>query len=352
MKTVLRPLLIAGALLVNACAVSAQAVQPRLTFQAHSGAARNIVITPDDKFLITRGEPCLRGTESVGDNAVKIWDLATGQERGMSKLAGQCIALSPDGKILALADDRSVRLWDTVADREIAVYKTHDSAVRSVAFSPDGKTLAAGWTAPGLRPGSRVAVATLWDLAKGKQIERLEPSPGPLTTLAFSPDRRLLAVATQDFPLIGEATLWDIASGKALSTLVANGVDCLAFAPDGKTLAAGCVANYRNGKKETHHVRLWDFGAGKDIHYLRHEFRVLCLSFTADGKTLASGSELGELKLWDVATGKLRVALPGQPAYVLSLALSKDGTTLVSATGDGVVKCWDLPKILERRGEK
>lgn len=352
MKRTLFPWMIAGALIVTVRAVPAQEVQPRLTFEAHTGSARSGLLTPDDKFLITRGERRLRGLELVGDNAVKMWDLSTGKERVLSKLAGEAIALSPDGKVLALADDRSVRLWDIVADKEIAVFKEHGSAVGAVAFSPDGKTLAAGWNKPGPKPGRKVAVATLWDVATGKQAQTLDPSPGPVRVLAFSPDGRILAVATQDFPLIGDVTLWEVSIGKVRSTLESNGVDCLAFSPDGKTLAAGCLANYHNGKKENNHVRLWDVANAKDLHYLRHEGRVYCVAFAADGKTLASGSEHAELKLWDVPSGKMCVALPTQSHYVLSVAFAKNGKALVTTTGDGLVKCWDTPKILDRKADK
>ena len=77
-----------------------------------------------------------------------------------------------------------------------------------------------------------------------------------------------------------------------------------------------------------------------------------CVAFSADGKTLATGTDFGDLKLWDVAAGKERFALPYQLDYVITVAFTKDGTTLVSTTGDGVVKCWDALKMLERKADK
>jgi WD40 repeat protein len=340
MMRITYPWMMTGALFVAVPALSAQEVQPRLNIQAHSSGTHIVGITPDDKFLITRG-----------DDGLKMWDLSTGKERALPKLSGRVNALSPNGKLLALADDRTVRLWDILAEKEVAAFE-HDTPISAPVFSPDGKTIAAGWSKAGPKPGSRLGVGTLWDIATGKQGLTMETGPGRLSGLAFSPDGKLLAGATSDFPLIGDVTLWDVSTGKVRSTLEANGVHCLAFAPDGKTLAAGCLANYHQGKKESNHVRLWDVGTAKDRHYLRHENTVHCVAFTADSKTLASGTYYGEVKLWDVASGKERVALPRQPSYILSVAFTKDGRTLMSTRRDGVVTCWDAPKLLERPAEK
>ncbi len=320
-------------------ALPAQEVRPRLTIQAHPGA-RIVGITPDDKFLITRG-----------DGGAKMWDLTAGKERILPKLTGRVDALSPDGKLLALADGHTVRLWDILAEKEVAAFK-HDTPIGIPVFSPDGKTIAAGWTKAGSKPLSHLGVATTWDIATGKRGPTMESGPGGLGMLAFSPDGKILAGGTHDFPLIGDVTLWDVSTGKVRSTYPANGIHCLAFSPDGKTLAAGCLANYHNAKKESKHVFLCDVGTAKNLHNLRHENTVHCVAFTADGKTLASGTGYGEVTLWDVATGKERVALPRQLSYILSVAFTRDGRTLVTARHDGVVTCWDAHKLLERQAEK
>src|SRR5262245_18101166 len=108
-RAIYRLWMIAGGLLVAAPALPAQEARPRLSIQAHPAGAHIGGITPDDKFLITRGE-----------DGVKMWDLATGKGRALPKLAGRASALSPDGKLLALADDRTVRLWDISAKKEVA----------------------------------------------------------------------------------------------------------------------------------------------------------------------------------------------------------------------------------------
>lgn len=336
-------------LMAVAGGLQAQEIKPRLSFVAHTGLACNAIITPDGATLITRGAECLRDRELVGANDWKMWDLVTGAERVISTDPCQALALSPDGAVLAVAEDRVVRLRALATDRELRVLTDPGGKVAALAFSPDGTTVATGTTKPSETPGGNDAVATLWSVASGKPVRTLEPSPGPMRALAFSPDGRLLAVATQDFPMIGQVTLWDLETGKVRSTIEANGVDCLAFSPDGSRVAAGCVANRRGGKSEGHHVRLWEVETGKDLYSLKCEGRVYTVAFAPDGRTVAAGSDYAELKFWDVATGELRLALPTQSDMVFSITYSKDGRTFVSTTRDGFVRCWDAAAL---RAEK
>jgi WD40 repeat protein len=74
----------------------------------------------------------------------------------------------------------------------------------------------------------------------------------------------------------------------------------------------------------------------------------MCLAYSPDGKTVAAGSELGELALWDTATGTLRCDVPDQRGYVLSVAFTKDGKTLVATNGEGEVRCWDVASLPKR----
>lgn len=353
MKQAVYPLIFAWTFVVAVPVLSAQEIQPRLKFKAHTGMARTVLLTADEKCLVTLGGERLEsGGKIVGDNSVKVWDFATGEQIEFPKLAGQSIALSPDGKILAVVDDRSLRLVDLLTGKEVAAFNENEFPLRSVAFSPDGKTLAIGWSKDGPKPGSKVGVAQLWNLATSKPIATLEPSRGPMRALAYSSDGKLLAVATQTFPSIGDVRFWDVSTGKLHSTLEAGGVDCLAFSPDGKTLAAGCGGRRDRTKKDLpHHVRLWDVEAASSLQSIRHEFRLMCIAYSPDGTTVAAGSEGGELALWDTATGKLRCDVPDQRGYVLSVAFTRDGKTLVSTNGDGEVRCWDVAKLPKRNSD-
>ncbi len=239
------------------------------------------------------------------------------------------VAFSPDGKTLAsaagsyLRNDKTVRLWDVASGAEKGVLEGHTDDVSSVAFSPDGQTLASG---------SDDKTVRLWDVATGAGKGVLKGHIISVTSVAFSPDGRILASGSFD----NTVRLWDVASGAGKGVLKghADYVRSVAFSPDGKTLASG---------SEDQTVRLWEVAAGAEKSVLRgHTACVRSVAFSPDGKTLASGSEDKTVRLWDVAAGVEKGVLKGHTAYVLSVAFSPDGKTLATGSRDETVRFWDV----------
>jgi transcriptional regulator with XRE-family HTH domain len=237
------------------------------------------------------------------------------------------VAFSPDGKTLAIDSiDGNVQLWDLATQQQTSALPGI-GPVNSVAFNPHGTTLAAG-TGDG-----RVQ---LWDVATR------QPVGGPLTghtgganAVAFSPDGTTLAAGAGD----GTVRFWDVATHRPIGgplTAHGGGVNAVAFSADGTTLAT----DTNNGTSQ-----LWDVATRRPIGgpLAVQAGGVDSMAFSPDGKTLATGSADSTVVLWNVATRKpIGDPLTGQAGGVYSVAFSRHGTTLATGAGDNSVTLWNV----------
>jgi WD40 repeat protein len=235
------------------------------------------------------------------------------------------VAFSLDGKILA-AGGRDITLWDVASHKPLVKQLEGDDqgGVRDLAFSPDGKILA---SAGGY--GSII----LWDIAHLRALGKpLADRLGTASSVAFSPDGKILASAGS----YGNIVLWDVAGQKALGQplwLNNHPVLDVAFSPDGKTLASA----HDDGT-----VTVWSVASRKPIGQplIGHKDRVSSVAFSPQGNILASGSDYGgSAILWDAASGK-RLGEPLKDGG--TVAFSPDGKTLASASRYGTVTLWDV----------
>jgi dipeptidyl aminopeptidase/acylaminoacyl peptidase len=209
-----------------------------------------------------------------------------------------------------------------------------------VALSPDGRTLAVSSSGHEASMEKRVL---LWDLPQ----ERLTVVPQPhVGKLAWSPDGQMLAVLTatgiQRDGNSGRVVLMRPAQGEGPGVLLGKGpaMDCLAFAPDGRTLATGDIEG----------VKLWDVGQGGRVADMPHGQPVYQVAFTPDGRRLVAGLRDGTVAVWDVAGPRLVQAWQAHPFAVSALVLAPDGQTLLSAGSlDATVKFWDAAAFQETR---
>ena len=259
-------------------------------------------------------ERCGCGTLRLANICVRV----TGHRRSVNS-----IAFSPDGTTLASGNgDSTVRLWNVLDGELLRTLTEHRRSVNSVAFSPDGAKIASA------SYGSR---ARLWDADTGNHLFIFDEHTGSVNSVAFHPDGRAVASAGRDSLI----RLWDASTGKQLKTLVGHtgAVGSIAFSPDGATLAS---ASHRT------EVYLWDTATGDRLHTLSgHTNNVRSVAFSPDGVTLAGGSSK-EIHLWDVATGNHLRTLAGHARSVSSIAFSPDGRTLVSGSWDGTVLLWEI----------
>jgi WD40 repeat protein len=250
------------------------------------------------------------------------------------------VAISPDGKTLAFGGPRTVTrridlatgtLWPELTWKEGSPVGN----AYTLAFSPDGKLLACGGEEGSL---------DLWDAASGAVMRSLTGPDVKVAQVAFSPDGALLATAGKDNSAV--VKLWKVATGQLLLTIRLAGewpAWCVAFSPDGKTLAAGL---------ESGEVRLWDVATGRErCRLTEHGGRVRWIGFHPDGQSLAVAGELSDnaVHIWDVATRTRRNRLLGHGGEVLSGAWRRDGRLLVTAGAmDGTVRLWDFSGVVPR----
>ncbi len=234
------------------------------------------------------------------------------------------VAFSPDGKFLAVGDDReTVQLWDAITRQVLYVLPGHSSRIWSVAFSPDGQTLATV---------SRDKTIKLWRLSDGHCLTTLEGHLNTVWSVAFSPDGQTLASGSSDRTI----KLWRLSDGYCLATLVGHSdwIGSVAFCPNGKTLAS-------SSSDQT--IKLWSLSNGHCFSTLKgHSDWVGPVAFSPDGQTLASGSSDKTIKLWSPSNGHCFSTLKGHSNGVRSIAFSPDGKTLASGSSDKTIKLWSL----------
>ncbi len=251
------------------------------------------------------------------------------------------VAFSPDGRtalsggcgeepILFICDTGSLMLWDTASGRELRSFAGHSSEVGSVAFSPDGR----------LALSSDNSTIRLWDIASGRELHSFAGALNNLTTdvasAAISPDGRTMLSGHCDQGsrhgcLRGSLILWEIASGRELRRLdnSANSVRSVAFSPDGRFAFSNTA-------------QLWDIASGRELpNFKGHAFYSYSVAFSPSGRTVLSGSDK-TLILWDVASGRELHTFSGHAETVNSVAFSPDGRFALSGSYDKTLKLWDI----------
>jgi WD40 repeat protein len=323
----------------------------RQVFPGHSRPVNCAAFSPDERLLAT----------GSWDNSVVVWDLVTGFEVGTFRggdywghgPAGVIgIAFTPDGKrVLALSHNGEMRTWDVAHAPEALTLRAR--VVQAGTFSPDGRHVAVSAVVASVPDKTSVVI---WDMTTGEEVMTLGEKFENPSQVAYSPDGRFLAAAIDKHLEVGLVRVWEVATGKLARVFPAEGEKpigscwAIAYSPDGKLIAAG------GGDRMVH---VWDVATGVEKYTLRgHPITVSALAFSGNSRRLASGT--GELKLpsdkipfdkfttkaecvvkvWDMDSGKEVFSL--NVARHKGLALSTDGETLAFDTDEDEVRLYNL----------
>jgi WD40 repeat protein len=261
----------------------------------------------------------------IEQGGIKLWDPRTGEVKkhlAEQDETGSRAAISANGNIVVEAgsEDGGLRIWN-VATGEKRTIAT-EGAVSAIAVSSDGRRLALAYAHS----------ISLLDPATGNLLAKLDTQTAKVDCLSFAPDGQILAAAVDD----GRIQTWDLAGRQIARTISGAGkVTALRFAPNGRTLASAA----QDGS-----VSLWDSQTGGlTLQVKKHSGAVNAIAFSADGNSMATGGDDRTVIVWDLATGKAGRTLKGHDLAVTSLAFSPDGSLLASGAGNASVALWDMP---------
>ncbi|WP_170068045.1 WD40 repeat domain-containing serine/threonine protein kinase [Lentzea guizhouensis] len=304
-------------------------ITEHLQLKDHEEQVTSIAFSPDGKTLVS-GD----GDLDREGPAIRLWDVATGKlvvklhgPTGPGGASANAVAFSPDGRTIAAGGNRlsgSTMLWDVAKREVVGLVDESYSIMKTLAFSPDGKTLA-GVTHTGN--------IQLWDVAT-RQLKIGIPNGAGSRNIAFSPDGKLLANGGKNG---GEVRLSDPATGSTVQTIKDGTGSDVAFSPDNRFVAVPDA----DGKNA---FQIWDVATGQStaVFPRTEEITLTSVLYSPDGKTVAAWGLGNVIQLWDVASKKIRAVCIGPGSNVECVAFDPGGTRIACGGKDSVIRIWKL----------
>jgi WD40 repeat protein/DNA-binding SARP family transcriptional activator len=289
------------------------------TIGASDEPVASVAFSPDGSRLLTGGAE------------VRQWDARTGEPMTAASLVGWNDAVySPDGERFATAGGTLIGSSDS-GQELLGMDIGSADTTWSVAYSPDGRSLAGGM---GRGQESGLGLVFVWDAETGERIQTLG-EPGSqydhIRGLTFGPDGASVAGIAYS----GDVHIWDVASGEELQSFDtgSDNTGGIALSPDGTLLATSGGDG----------AALWNADSGDLVHrLLGHTGDVPEIVFSRDGTLVATASEDGTARIWDASTGRPLHTLFGHEGSVTGVAFSPDGTTVATSGVDGTVREYAL----------
>jgi WD40 repeat protein len=330
----------------------------RKSLEGHRDWVCTLAFAPDGKTIASgscdwayhRGRDTSRFSppDPGCDSQWILWDAATGDLKRTVTERGRLLSLAfaPDGKSLACGIGKEVRLYDIGSKTPGRVVTSHDFAVTSVAFTKGGSAVISGSHDHTVKRTSQATGRTAWQ------------APGyfeQVNSVALSKDAALLATGSSDGRFAhrvlkadakclgpGAVRLWDARTGRLLRRLgdPAEQVMAVALSPDGRHVASGGGSTGGSGV-----VRLWDTATGTAVWSTDdHKAEVLAIAYEPKGSAVATAAADGLVKIRDPKTGAVRRTLEGHDGGATSIAFSADGALLACGEGHGATRLWEAKR--------
>jgi RNA polymerase sigma factor (sigma-70 family) len=301
--------------------------------EAHRGIVYGVALAPDGKVI------------SAGiDNTIRVWDLKSGRNVRVIQtnhpLGAQTMSISPDGCVVATADANHgiIALHELNTGRLVRTISSQVETIYHVEFAPEGHVLASSGLSrrSASQPARRYMI--VWDSDAGTEVRRWEDAtPGRLGShdWAISPDGQFFAQEEGN-----HVKTMETSTGREWRTLPKQ-ANCLAFSPDGRTLAS----------RDDKGISLWELASGQERCRIDADFAVSwkALCFSPNGHWLASAAKNGQISVWDACKGQLVQSFAGHEATVVSLVFTRDSRVLISASFDTTLLAWDTASLADRR---
>jgi WD40 repeat protein len=235
------------------------------------------------------------------------------------------LALESMQKTPLFENGQALRASLALLRKPLSIIK-QDKSATLVAFSPNGRYLAAG---------GQDNTAHIFDTRNGKEIAR-SLHKGPILSLAFSLDSQYLASGSND----NTVRIWQVASNKELQSWKLEGaVAAVAFSPDGRSVATGSFDRS---------VRIFDLSSGRELAHWTQEGQIVAISFSPDGQKLATGSSDDTARIYDISKRQQISTFVHQDA-ISAIAFSPDGNKIATASYDHTARVFDLSNNKELR---